>query len=161
MNFSYKNKSNYQNKREQVHLSEQWIKKVFFIAFSFSFSFLLLGKVVWIFNNKAKTTQVRSLASTKQIKTISLSPIVVNLKSDKGPQLTRVQVNISTYEESVKKELLSKNKSLEKHLLFVLSGQDSKKINKNKSIFEKKLISQINAFLSSGNINEVKIKFIN
>ena len=160
MSFFYRASKNYQQKK-QYAVSENQIQKLFIVSFILCFVFLLIGKFSFTKNNRLLAS-IQSHKVKKEMKTVSLDPVVVNLKDKKRSHLTKVQVNIGTYEDSVKKELLSnKNKSLEKHLLLVLSGQEKKDLSKNTNFFEKKLIAQINEFLSSGKVNKINIQFIN
>ena len=82
-------------------------------------------------------------------------PLLINLKGQKGPQLAKVFVYITTEEEK-QKDLLYENKKLEKQLIFLLSGQPIK--NLKKEDFYNQIQSQLNAFLSENLINEIYIQ---
>ena len=157
MNFSYKNKNYHQPIKKKEAFSSYWFKKIFILSFCFSSFLLVAGKITFFIKNKSTTSYQSSITSEK-FKTVNLAPLVINLKSKEGPRLARVTVHMKTDKTSVKQELLSKNKSFEKHLLLVLSGQDTKDIHKKRNRFEKKIKTQINAFLSKGLVNEVTIE---
>ncbi len=158
MHFTYKNKNHYQPTKRKEVFSQAWFKKTFIISFCLSFCFFFLGKVILFFKNRTSTSYQSSKIPSTKLKNVDLPPLVINLKSQEGPRLTRVIVQIKTNQTSVKKELLSENKFFEKHLLLVLSGQNTKDIHKKRNFYEEKIKTQLNAFLSKGLVNEVHIQ---
>ena len=80
-------------------------------------------------------------------------PLLVNLKGQEGPQLAKVYVYITAEDQG--KELL-KNQRLERKLLFLLSGQSIKNLNREQ--FHSQIQSQLNAFLSGNLIHKIQIQ---
>ncbi len=158
MNFTYKNKNYHQSIKRKELFSSAWLKKVFIISFCVPSSFLFLGKAILFIKNKATTSYHSSMVPFTKLKDVNLPPLVVNLKSKKGPHLARVTVHMKTDKKSVEQELLSENKSFEKHLLLILSGQNTKDIYKKRSLFEEKIKNQVNTFLSKGLVDKVTIQ---
>ena len=125
-----------------------------FIALSF-FIIQLLGFVKTnkqIFNSKPAFKAEKNLIKAHVV------PLLVNLKGEEGPQLARINVYITPNGHSFKKEFLSQNNKLEKHLLFVLSGQPIANLSKRKTHFEKQIQSQLNTFSTKNLINKVHIQ---
>ena len=83
-------------------------------------------------------------------------PLLVNLKGQEGPQLAKVYVYITADKDQGKKKKLLKNQRLERKLLFLLSGQSVKNLNREQ--FHSQIQSQLNAFLSGNLIHKIQIQ---
>lgn len=147
-------------KKQKSNFSEKWIRKVFLWSFASCFCFFVVGKTITNLQNNNALILASSLSPAPDFKTFTSQPLIVNLKNKERPELTRIQVHIKTYKNSVKRELASESNLLRKQLLLILSGQDIKKIKKNKNDFEEKLVAQLNAFLSKGNIQSARIELM-
>ena len=159
--FKFQNPEHWQNLKRKKHLSEKWVKKILIISsFTVFVSFLSL-KVLWSLDfNKEFFFSKSSKNSVKEesFKKTHTLPLLVNLKGETGPQLTRIQIYITFNASSLEEDLLPKDKKLEKHLLFILSGQSIQALNKKKGYFEKQIRSHLNAFLSKDLINGIDIQ---
>ena len=141
------------SKRQDV--SALWFKRVFFFISLFSFIALIAGNILWKNNiwKAAKNPEKKSLSWKKNSfgnnknQTVHLSPLLVSLKGDTGIRMARVHVNLQVSRASVKQEILSNKKATQKHLLILLSGQQSQDMKNKKSQFENQLLSWMNAFL--------------
>jgi len=156
MPFNYINKNYHEAPQRKNHFSSTWFKKISVVSFLTASFCLLIGKV-WI-RNKESTSYHRSETPVQKFQKISLPSVVVNFQSSTGPRLARVIVQLTTQENSVKKEILSQKKSFNKHLLLILSGQKTQDLQSKKKFFENKIKTQMNAFLSKGLINQVSIQ---
>ena len=121
---------------------------VVFISF-FSLKFIQSFSI----KNKFSFSVQKSLG--KPVEPSHIFPLLVNLKGQEGPQLAKVYVHV-TVDDKNKKNVLLKNRKLEKQLLFLLSGQSVKNLKKEQ--FYSQIQSQLNAFLSDSLINEVRIQ---
>ena len=81
-------------------------------------------------------------------------PLLLNLKSQQGPRLARVQVFISL-SPAPNSAQVSNPKDLEKQLLFLLSGQPLQELTKK--TFQNRIQNQLNAFLSGAFIKDLDI----
>ena len=123
-----------------------------------SFLALKIPRYLKTYNKSLPFFNSPTLSQKRAVEEIIHSvPLFVNLKGDKGPQLMQVQVYLSV-EESSKQELLSKEPQLEKHILFLLSGQSAKALSSKKDHFEKQIHFHLNAFLSKKIVNSVHIQ---
>ena len=135
-------------------------------AFCLSLALLRAGKLHFSHSNKAGKAGNFQLAAPLRpegnIREISLPPLLVNLKSAKGPRLAHVHVEIKVRAPAAKKTLLSDRKKLNKYLLFALSGQSAGDLAARKNHFERQIQSQLNTFLPegpfSGAVEEVSIR---
>ena len=157
MKFEYQKPSSI--KLHKSDLSEKWIQKMILVSFVFCMAVFAIVKTAFITKQKQASVVSTSISESK-LKTFSLQPLIVNLKNKQKPELTHIQIHITTNKEAVKKELASKNALLQKQLLLILSGQDIKKIKKNKNNFEKRFVTQLNAFLSKGKIQNARIELV-
>ena len=159
-NFKFKNQE-YCKPQRKESLYENWIKKLLVLStFTVFFSFLTL-KIPRILSSYKRSPVFKLNAYSskrKPVESVHSLPLLVNLKGEKGPQLARIYVYITLSESSLKKEFLSQESKLEKNILFILSGQSVKTLNKKKNYFEKQIRSQLNAFLSKELVNGVRIQ---
>lgn len=158
MSFSYHNYQSPLKRKRNHHISSQWIQKVFAFAFSFVFLFFVTVKTLWTIFQKKRVTFQASVHPHSEIQKIKMPSLLINLKTKEGPRLARITVHIETKDDLIKKELISNNKSLEKYLVLILSGQDAQDVHNKKNIFEGKIKSQVNAFLSRDLIHDVNIQ---
>lgn len=147
------------------HFFSLWFRRVLLFVSLISFIALVTGNILWQSINQ-KTTKISEKKSSG-LKTnhpnnvsqaVNLPPLLVSLKGNKGIRMARVQVNLQVSRSSVKKEILSNKKATQKHLLILLSGQQSQDMKNKKSYFENQLLSWMNAFLSKGSVNKVTIQ---
>ncbi len=142
-------------------LSVNWIKKCFvFSSSTVLLCFFILKALSFINSNKVYSFFEfnRTVSAEQQSGRAHILPLLVNLKGEKGPQLFRAQVYITLSKNSLKNEFLSYDKEFEKHLLFILSGQEVKVLQKKRSYFEQQIRSQLNAFLSKDIVDGVRIQ---
>ena len=153
------------NQSNRNHFFSLWFRRVLFFVSLISLIALVAGNILWQSINQ-KTTEVSEKKSSGSKITrsrsvsqaINLPPLLVSLKGDKGIRMARVHVNLQVSRSSVKKEILSNKKATQKHLLILLSGQQSQDMKNKKSYFENQLLSWMNAFLSKGSVNKVTIQ---
>lgn len=158
-NFKFQN-PRYCEGRQVEPLSERNIKKIIFISsLSVLFCFFTFKTISFFYSKKSSVhLKSESQSTEKTAKESSyVLPLLVNLKGEKGPQLAKVHVHITFNGNSLEKKSLPQGNQLEKHLLFILSGQSSKNLNRKKNQFEKQIRSQLNAFLSENLVNGVSI----
>ena len=148
--FKFKNSGFFSKpiKRTQNSSKLIFISSLFVLTGFFSLNLFHLFST----KNKSQTVVQKSLAD---LQFSHVFPLLVNLKGQKGPQLAKVYVHISTEDEN-QKNLLRQNKKLEKQLLFLLSGQPVKSLKQE--YFYSQIQSQLNAFLSGNLINQIHIK---
>lgn len=159
--FQFCNKEHHQKSERTEFLSENWIKKFFVFSSCAVFCTFFILKILWPlnFNKQHPHFEFRKLSSKEEkFDRAHTLPLLVNLKGEKGPQLVRLQVYIALSENSLEKEFLSQDKEFEKHLLFILSGQEIKTLQKKRNYFEQQIRSQLNAFLSKDTVNGVRIQ---
>ena len=161
MDFKFENQEYCPPVKRKEFLSSRRVK-IFIIISSLIvfFSFFILQTFLFLKpNNPFSHFQFRSTSlREKPVENSYIFPLLVNLKGEKGPQLARIKVFLTFSEDSLKQEFLSQGNRLKKHLLFVLSSQESKMLNKNKDRFEKQIRSQLNAFLSKNLVHGVRIQ---
>ncbi|MGI9548435.1 MAG: flagellar basal body-associated FliL family protein [Bdellovibrionales bacterium] len=158
MKFNYINTTYHLSLQRKATFYPYQLKKIFIISFLFFSTLLALGKFLTFINNKNSAQASIQASFSNNLKTVALPSVVVNLKSKRGPRLARVTVQVKTLETATKNEILSKDQSFKKHLLLILSGQNTKDMNRNTNIFEKKIKTQMNAFLTEGSIEQVHIQ---
>ena len=161
MDFQFQNREQCQNSQRKEFLYEGWIKRFFILSSCVVFFGFFVLKILWSVNfNKQYSNFELSKSSAKEEKfeKAHILPLLVNLKGEKGPQLVRLQVYIALNKNFLEKEFLSQGKEFEKHLLFILSGQEVKDLQKKRSYFEQKIRSQLNAFLSEDIVDGVRIQ---
>ena len=160
--FKFQNQEYCQNFQKKQPLSEKSIKKLLVVSsFLAFFSWLALKNLYPLnFNEHTSDFVFRKSSSSKDTvnKTAQTFPLLVNLKGKKGPQLARIYVSIIFSENSLEKEFLSQGNKLEKHILFILSGQSIDILSKEKNHFEKQIRSQLNVFLTENLIDGVRIR---
>lgn len=155
----------FSNRSKRRNSSSLRFQRVFLSISLISFIALVTGNVLWK-NNIWKITKKsgkKSLSEKKNssgnnIQAIHLPPLLISLKGNSGIRMARVHVNLQVSKPSVKKEILSNKKATRKHLLILLSGQQSRDMKNKKSYFEHQLLSWMNAFLSKGSVNKVTIQ---
>lgn len=158
--FHFKNQgpdSQDQNKRSSFN--KGMTKLVFVSSFSVFIGFLSL-KVSKYFTayNKSSPLLSTEFSQKNAVQEVThFVPLFVNLKGEQGPQLVRLQVSLSV-EETSKQELLSQEGKLEKHILFLLSGQSAEALFSRKDHFEQQIRFHLNAFLSKQIIHGVQIQ---
>ena len=158
MDFQFQNKEQYQNFRQKEILSENWIKKILIFSFFTVFLIFFALKFLW-FNKSYSYLQFSKISfEEKDFEKAYVLPLLVNLKGEDGPQLVRAQVSITLSEDSLEEDFLSKDKEFEKHLLFVLSGQEVKTLQEKRNYFEQQIRSQLNVFLSKNTVDGVHIQ---
>ena len=159
--FKFQNQEYCQSSQKKEPLSEKSIKKLLAVSSFLAFFSLLALKSLYSLNFNKQTSDVafrKSFSPKDTFKTAQVFPLLVNLKGKKGPQLARIYVSITLNENSLEKEFLSQGNKLEKHLLFILSGQSVDNLSKKKNHFEKQIRSQLNAFLTENLIDGVRIR---
>ena len=163
LSFSEKNqKSGGALPTTRTPLDSLWFQKAFLISFCLCGSFLIAGNVLkdklfpssQSLNLKEKNS---SSTYTADFENVVFPPFPVNLKTASGIATALVKIELQTNKLSAKREILLKNKKFQKHLLLLLSGQNTRELNKNKTYFEEKIRSQFNIFLSQGTVKKVKI----
>ena len=161
IDFQFQNKEQCQSSKRKEILSENWIKKfLVFSSFTVFLCFFAL-KFLWFFNLNKSYPYLRfnKLSSEeKNFEKAYILPLLVNLKGENGPQLVKAQVYITLSEDSLEEDFLSQNKEFEKHLLFILSGQEIKTLQKKRNYFEQQIRSQLNVFLSRNTVDGVRIQ---
>ncbi|MDE0092874.1 MAG: hypothetical protein OXN83_06285 [Oligoflexia bacterium] len=137
--------------------SSQKITRLIFISSLFvSFSFFIL-KSFQSFRVKNQFSFFNQISLAEQELNFShIFPLLVNLKGQNGPQLARVYVYITLTDDENARESLFEDHTLEKQLLFLLSGQSVKSLKKKQ--FQNQIQSQLNAFLSDSLINRIQIQ---
>ena len=159
--FQFKNQETYYKAQRKTLSFDKGISRLLFFSSLFVFiGFLALKTPRYLKAYKKSLTFLNTAPSSqkKDLEEITHSvPLFVNLKGDKGPQLVRVNVYLSV-DESSKRELLSQENKLEKHILFLLSGQSTKALSSKKDHFEKQIHFHLNAFLSKKIVNAVHIQ---
>ena len=159
-NFKFQN-TEYCAGRRPEPLSESKIKKLLLISsLTVSLSFLVF-KIFPTFSFK-KSFSFFKINAPQVTETADehdyVLPLLVNLKGEEGPQLAKIHVYITLGKNSSEKEFLSPDNKLEKHLLFVLSGQSVKILKRKKDHLEKQIRSQLNAFLTDNFVHGVRIQ---
>ena len=161
MDFQFQNKEPYQSFRRKEILSESRVKKFIILSFFTVFLIFFALKFLWFFhlNKPHPYLQFSKLSSEeKDFDKAYVLPLLVNLKGENGPQLVRAQVSITLSEDFLEEDFLSKDKEFEKHLLFILSGQEVKTLQKKRNYFERQIRSQLNVFLSRNTVDGVRIQ---
>ena len=161
ISFQFQNQECCPGFQRKEPLSSEAIKKLIVVSSFTVFSILLILKILWSLNfNKTFSSWIFKKNSSIQtaFKEAHVFPLLVNLKGEEGPQLARVYVYITLGENSVEREFLSQDSQLEKHLLFILTGQSTQTLSDKKEYFEKQIRSQLNAFLTENFINGVRIQ---
>lgn len=159
--FQFQNQECCPDLQRREPLSSEAIKKLIVVSSFTVFSILLMLKILWFLGfNKSFSVRIfkQSAFVQNSFKESHVFPLLVNLKGEEGPQLARVYVYITLGEDSVEQELLAQDSQLEKHLLFILTGQSIQTLSEKKAYFEKQIQSQINAFLTEDLINGVRIQ---
>ena len=149
--FKFKNPAIFSKSKKR---EGQALSKLVLISSLFVFISFFSLKLSYFFSLK-RQTEVYTQRSIDHFSSSRTVPLLVNLKGQKGPQLAKVFVYITTEEEK-QKDLLYENKKLEKQLLFLLSGQPIK--NLKREDFYTQIQSQLNAFLSENLINQIYIQ---
>ena len=150
--FKFQNQAFCKDFQKAESLPEKTVRKIFLLSsVCVFFSFLAL-KINFYFNKGKPSPPLES-----QTESDYALPLLVNLKGEKGPQLARIHVHIHLKEDSLKKEFLSQDK-LEKHLLFILSGQSIKTLHKKRVYFEEQIRAHLNGFLTKRLIHGVYIQ---
>lgn len=138
-------------------MSEQAIKKLLLLSsLSVSAVFLTI-KILWFSLGSHGASEKPKLVQ-ENVQASYIFPLLVNLKGERGPQLARIHVHVTLSADSREKEFLSHDSQLEKHLLFILSGQSIEVLNRKKEYFEKQILSQLNAFLTQNPVNGIHIQ---
>ena len=137
--------------------ANQWLRRIFVGSLLLLISFFVLGKVLW--EEKSQLAQLKAEPPKQNIpiQTFKLPSILVNFKSKEGIRMAQVSVQLETRSSSVKAKFLKDHQQLQKHLLLVLSGKEVKEMKKNKSYFEDKIRSQMNVFLTKGEVDKVTL----
>ena len=138
------------------------IKKLFILSSFFVFSgFFLLKAFVkpGKFHSQAKGSNQFLLQKDRGINHIL--PVLLNLKGSDGPQVAEIQVHIQLDESNLNPDLLFQGKQIEKHILFVLSGQSVEDLTERSEKFERQIQEHLNAFLSNRLVDGVEIKTTN
>lgn len=156
------NNQNYCQEYQKESFSESYLKKLVVFSGAFVFIIFLCLKMVSLDSKFSffSDRDSKELVPEDQPKEESyIFPLLVNLKGDKGPQLVRVQVHIHMNKEnSFAKSFSEEDNPFKKYLLFILSGQSTQKLGKNKESFEKQIRFQLNAFLNKELVNGVHIQ---
>ena len=126
-----------------------WQKYLFYSSCFIILSFFSL-KEVYFFESPTK----EPVFQTSHTKEDHIVPLLLNLKSQQGPRLARVQVSISL-SPSPKTFVFSQPEDLEKQLLFLLSGQPLQELTKK--TFQNRIQNQLNTFLSGAFIQDLNI----
>lgn len=159
--FQFKNQEVYTKAQKQTFSFDKWLSQLVLFSSLFVFISFLALKIPRYFKTYKKSLPFFNTDSSSQKKAVEeithSVPLFVNLKGDKGPQLVRVNVYLSV-DESSKRELASQGNTLEKHILFLLSGQSAKALSSKKDHFEKQIHFHLNAFLSKKIVNAVHIQ---
>ena len=161
VNFQLQNREYYQNFKRKEGSFENWIKKTFIFSFITVFLSFFALKFLCSLNLRELYSHLQFRKSSSEeinFKNAHILPLLVNLKGENGPQLVKAQVHINLSENSLKEEFLHQNKEFEKHLLFILSGQEIQTLQKQKNHFEQQIRSQLNAFLSKNIVDGVRIQ---
>ena len=128
---------------------------------------LCLGAGVWFFSkqfsrNLSSRRTIQSIPtpshSTQEI--INLEPFFVPLKSEKGTQLTKMEVNLQVDHSRVLDEIQGSINKIKDHLVFILSNQDVSIFSdlESRQLLEKEIANQLNLFLVAGKIENVQLK---
>ncbi len=132
-------------------------------------SFILCGGVsIWLLSppvsknlNPSRTIQsTPSVSADEQKKELALDSFFVLLKSDKGSQLTKVEVTLQLSDPQVLEEVKQSTATIKDHLVFILSHQNVSVFShlEERQSLEEEITHQINLFLVSGEIENVQLK---
>ena len=150
--------------KKREPLCEKNLKKLILISTVFVFSSFLFLKIFFVFNFQTFKIagdffKPKSLLVKKtNPKPDYVLPLLVNLQGKTGPKLAKIHVYITLNEKTFLEKFLSKNEQFKKHLLFVLSGQSVKTINKKKQYLENQIHTQFNSFLAEKPIQGIRIQ---
>ena len=129
-----------------------WLILISSLAVFISFSAL---KLIQLFSSKNKFS-VSIQKSLGDHEFSHIFPLLVSLKGQEGPQLAKVYVYINVNNDENRGNVSLENQTLEKKLLFLLSGQSVKTLKRQQ--FYSQIQSQLNAFLSGKLIDQVRIQ---
>ena len=137
-------------------------RRGFFLVSLVSLILLPAGNILWKLNRNSAKTEIspplKKASPRPRPQAVSLPPLLVSLKGERGIRMARVHVNLEVNRLSAKKEILSNKTATQKQLLILLSGKKSRDMKDKKSYFENRLLSWMNAFLSRGSVNKVTIQ---
>ena len=156
LKFRFQNPAFFSKPIRREFFSSQKIAQIIFISSGAVFISFFSLKLFQFFSVKNKLSFSVQKSVEKSVQPSHIFPLVVNLKGQEGPQLAKVYVYINVIGDENKKDIQIENHKLEKQLLFLLSGQSIKNLNKEQ--FYRQIQSQLNAFLSDSLINKVRIQ---
>ena len=159
LNFSFKNRNYCRlpfSQNANLFLN-RWFRRIFVGASLALISLVALGKVFWTEESQLAQLKEETPKSNIPVQIFNLPSILVNFKSKEGIRMAQVSVQLETRSTSVKSKFLKDHQRLQKHLLLVLSGKEVQEMEKNKSYFENKIRSQMNVFLTKGEVDKVTL----
>ncbi len=159
--FSFRNQGPLPNLPRKEPLSSKEIKKLA------AGSLLLICLAFWALKNVSPLSVGKwpfykpsgpSSFLNRTAKEAHVVPLLVNLKGEQGPQLANIHVHITLNEQALDRKFLSRDSQFKKHILFILSGQPTAFLSEKKGHFERRIQSQLNAFLTGNLIHKVRIQ---